>query len=172
MLRSTQCDCILQAQNTPGGHLALWSCGARYEVELSSSNTHHTIPYIPYHTIHSLVVEHYKLWLSKAQTNKCCYWLAWLLPQLFPGYWPHGNSVQGLIFVVQYCSAQKNIGTIVGVAVSRCLGGRLATTLLVDHYFHHSSFHSFLRTTFSHRRSARIKKLFGKSWWEHPKTLG
>ena len=56
-------------------------------------------------------------------------------------------------------------GTSVGVAVGRRSGSRLATTL-VDRYFHHSFlslsflfFFFFSVVYFSHRRSARIKKL-------------
>ena len=62
-------------------------------------------------------------------------------------------------YVINECNL---LARAVGVAVGRCSGGRLATTL-VDRYFHHyflfSFFFIFSVATFSHRRSARIKKL-------------
>ena len=56
------------------------------------------------------------------------------------------------------------------------LGGRMATTI-VDRYFHHYPFFCFLKknfsvATFSHRRSARIKKLISRKLTGAPKILG
>ena len=69
-------------------------------------------------------------------------------------------------------SANKIIGTS-GRRCSRSpLGGRLAMTL-VDRYFHHYSIPFFFSVaTFSHRRSAWIKKLIQPKWLEMAKNLG
>ena len=84
----------------------------------------------------------------------------------------HLNLVQSClaVFIIQVELARA-----VGVAVGRRSGERLATTL-VDRYFHHyfpfSIFSIFSVATFSHRRSARIKKLIQRKLTEAPQNKG
>ena len=63
----------------------------------------------------------------------------------------------------------------IGTSGRRCsqspLGGQLATSL-VDRYFHHYFFFPFSVATFSHRRSAQIKKLILQKLMGAPRNLG
>ena len=71
----------------------------------------------------------------------------------------------------------KTLLVSVGVAVGRRSGGRLATTL-VERYFHNSFlfflhfFFIFSVVYFSHRRSARIKKLILRKLFGVANSLG
>ena len=70
-------------------------------------------------------------------------------------------------------------GTIMGISVCCCSGGRLAITLVARYFHHsylpfssHSPFHSpFSITTFSHRTATRIKSLIKWKLTGAPKTF-